>query len=69
MKQHTNFLNNEQKITSLTHFSNSKDFIEYLNVMDYIYKKIEECNPNKKHKILIIFKDMIAEMLSNKKLY
>ena len=37
------------------------------------YKKnteeyIEECNPNKKRKILILFDDMIANMLSNKKL-
>ena len=29
---------------------------------------IEEYNPNKKQKILIIFDDMIAEMLRNKKL-
>ena len=26
-----------------------------------------ECNPNKKPKILIVFYDMIADMLSNKK--
>ena len=37
------------------------------------YKKnteeyIEEYNPNKKRKILILFDDMIANMLSNKKL-
>ena len=36
--------------------------------MNYIYKNIEEYNPNKKHKILIVFDDMIADMLSNKKL-
>ena len=34
--------------------------------MDDIYKNIEEHNPNKKHKILVIFDDMIADMLSNK---
>ena len=33
-----------------------------------IYKNIEEYNPNKKHKVLIVFNDMIADMLSNKKL-
>ena len=33
-----------------------------------IYKNIEEFNPNKKHKILIVFDDMIADMLSNKRL-
>ena len=36
--------------------------------MDYIYKNIEEYNPNKKRKILIVFDDMIADILSNKKL-
>ena len=37
--------------------------------MDDIYKNIEEYNPNKNRKILIVFDDMIAGMLSNKKLY
>ena len=32
------------------------------------YKNIEECNRNKKQKILIVFDDMIADILSNKKL-
>ena len=36
--------------------------------MDDIYKNIEEYNPNKKRKLLIVFDDMIADMLSNKKL-
>ena len=36
--------------------------------MDNIYKNIEEYNPNKKRKILIVFDDMIADMLSNEKL-
>ena len=36
--------------------------------MDDIYKNIEEYNPNKKCKILIVFDDMIAGMLGNKKL-
>ena len=31
--------------------------------MNYIYKNIEEFNPSKKHKILIVF----ADILSNKK--
>ena len=36
--------------------------------MDDIYKNIEEYNPNKKRKILIVFDGMIADMPSNKKL-
>ena len=36
--------------------------------MDDIYKNIEEYNPNKKRKVLVVFDDTIADMLSNKKL-
>ena len=38
-----------------------------LNDMDDIYKSIEGYKRNKKHRILIIFDDMIADMLSRKK--
>ena len=36
--------------------------------MNDIYENKEEYNANKKRKILIIFGEMIADMLSNKKL-
>ena len=36
--------------------------------MDDVYKNIKEYNPNKKRKILIVFDEMIADMLRNKKL-
>ena len=45
-----------------------KLFTENSDNMDDIYKNIKEYNPNKERKILIIFDDMIAEMLNNKKL-
>ena len=61
------FLINKQESTCLKHFNDSKAFIEYLNDMDDIYENIEKYNPNKKRKILIVFDDMIADMLSNKK--
>ena len=51
------------KKKSLKHFNNSKAFIEYSNNMDDIYKNVEEYNPNKKRKILIVFDDMIVVML------
>ena len=37
--------------------------------MQDIYKNIEDYNPGRKCKILIVFDDMIADMISNKKLY
>ena len=42
--------------------------------MDWIFKQfvgylynIKECNPGGKHKVLIVFDDMITDMISNKK--
>ena len=35
--------------------------------MEDIYRNIEEYNPSKKCQILIVFDDMIADVLSNKK--
>ena len=59
---------NKREGAVINHFNDSETFIEYSNDMDDIYKNIEEYNPNKKHKILIVFDDMISDMLSNKKL-
>ena len=59
---------NTQESTGLKHFKNPKEFVEYSNDMDDIYKNIEEYNPNKEHEILIVFADMIADMLNNKKI-
>ena len=42
--------------------------MEYSNDVQDVYKNIEDYNPNKKCKILIIFDDMIADMINNKKL-
>ena len=36
--------------------------------MNDIYQNIEDYKPNKKRKTLIIFNDMIADMLTNKKI-
>ena len=36
--------------------------------MQHVYKNINNYNPNKDNKILIVFDDMIADMINNKKL-
>ena len=33
--------------------------------MDYTYENTEEYNTDKEHKILILFEDVIADILSN----
>ena len=45
-----------------------KAFIEYLNDMHDVYKNIDDYNTDKENKILILFDDMIADMIHNKKL-
>ena len=49
-------------------FYDPKAFIEYSNDMHDVYKNIDEYNPDKENKILIVFDDMIADMIQNKKL-
>ena len=66
-KQKNHLLINKRESAGLKCFSDSKCFIEYSNNMDDIYKNIEENNPNKKRKILVVFSDMIANKLSNEK--
>ena len=42
--------------------------MDYSNNMQDVYKNIEEYNPRKKRKVLIVFDDTIADMINNKKL-
>ena len=51
----------------IKHVNNSKAFIECSNTMDDIYEKIDDYNPTRKRKILIIFDDMIKDIMTNKK--
>ena len=42
--------------------------MEYSNDMQDVYKNIEDYNPIKKRKVIIIFDDMIADMINKNKL-
>ena len=57
---------NKRESTGLKYFNDSKAFIEYSNDTGDICKNIEEYNPNKKQKLLIVFDGMIADKLRNK---
>ena len=60
------FLSGKLESTGLKYSNDYKAFIWYWNDMDDIYKTIEEYNPIKKRKILIVFDDMIVDMFRNK---
>ena len=61
------FLINKNESIGLKHFNDPKAFIEYSNDMQDVRKNIEEYNIGKNPKILIVFDDMIADMINNKK--
>ena len=48
------------------HFSDPNAFIECSNTMDDFYENIDNYNPNRQRKILIVFDEMIADIMSNK---
>ena len=62
------YLTNKRENVGLDHFDDPKAFMEYSNDMQDVYKNIEDYNPIKKRKVLIVFDDMIADMINNKKL-
>ena len=65
--KYQHLLNKREKV-GLGNFNDPKAFIEHSNDMQDVYKVIENYNPNKKRKVLIVFDDMIADMINNKKL-
>ena len=62
------YLINIREKVGLEHFNDPKAFIEYSNDMQDVYENIDEYNIDKDRKILMAFDDMIADMISNKKL-
>ena len=62
------YLINKKEGVGINHFNDLKAFIEYSNDMLNVYKSINHYNPDKENKILIVFGDMTADMIQNKKL-
>ena len=62
------YLINKRERVGINHLNDSKAFIEYSNDMHKVYKNIDNYNPDKENKILIVFDDMIADLINNKKL-
>ena len=62
------YLINKREGVGINYFNDPKAFMEYSNDMRDVYKIINHYNLNKENKILIVFNDMIADMIHNKKL-
>ena len=48
------------------HLNNSNAFIECSNIMDDVYEIIDDYNPNRQRKILIVFDDIIVDIMTSK---
>ena len=57
----------KRKDAETKHLSDLNAFIECPNTMDDVYKNVNDYNPNRKRKILIVFDDMFANIMTNKK--
>ena len=62
------YLINKREGVGINHLNDPKAFIEYSNDMSVVYKNINNYNPEKDNKILIVFDDMIPDMIQNKKI-
>ena len=51
----------------IKHLNDPEAFIECSNTMDDVYENIDNYNPRRKTKILIVFDDIIADIMTDKK--
>ena len=62
------YLINKRECVGINNLNDPKAFIEYSNDMHDVLKNIDHYNPDKENKMLIVFDDMIADLINNKKL-
>ena len=61
------FLIKKCEDAGIKHLNDSNAFIECFNTMNDVYENIDDYNSSIKRKVLIVFDDMIAEIMTNKK--
>ena len=61
------YLIKKREDAGIKHLNDPNAFIKCSNTMDDVYENIHDYNPSRKRKILIVFDDMIADIMSNKK--
>ena len=61
------FLIEKREDAGIKHLNDSKPFIECSSTVDDVYENTDEYNPTRKIKILIVFDDVIAVIMANKK--
>ena len=61
------FLIEKHENAEIKNLNDPNAFLEYSNTMDDVYNNIDDYNTKRKRKILIVFDDMIADIMNNKK--
>ena len=61
------YLIKKHEDAGIKNLNNSNAFIVYSNTMDDFYEDIDNCNPKRNKKVIIVFDNMIADIMSNKK--
>ena len=61
------YLIKNRENAGIKHVNDSNAFIECSNTIDDVFKSINDYNPSRRRKKLIVFDDMIADIMTNKK--
>ena len=61
------YLIRNRETAGIKHLNDSKAFIECSNTVNDVYENIGNYNPKRKRKLLIVFDDMIAYIMTSKK--
>ena len=67
MNQNISFWLKEREGAGIKHLNDPKAFIEFSAYMDDVWNNIDDYNPRRKRKMLGMFDDMIADIMTNKK--
>ena len=57
----------KREVAGTKHLNGSNAFIQCSNTMNDVYENIDEYNPTRERKILTVFDDMIADIMTNNK--
>ena len=68
MNQNISFSLKNHEDAGIKNLVDPSAFTQYSNTMDDVYNNIDDYNPRRKTKILILFDDMIPDIMNNKRL-
>ena len=60
------FFIKKREDAGIKHLNDLNAFIECSNTIDDVYENIDDYNPKRKRNTLVVFDDMIADIMSNK---